>query len=106
VLLLLLLFSPPLVAFTVVIRGSLTGAEVVRPFALTGLLAFLLSGILLVATLLAGGPAAVTYLEMGVAAFGGAIMSGTVAVSIWFRQQREAHEQRGQRPWPHRGEED
>lgn len=104
--LMLLLFGPPVVAFALVTRRQLSGAEVVRPFAVAGLLSFLLSGILLVATLAVGGEPAVIYLEMGVAAFGGAIMSGTAALSIWFREQRRARELRSERPWPHRGEDD
>ncbi|MFP4235770.1 MAG: hypothetical protein ACLFUG_12695 [Nitriliruptoraceae bacterium] len=102
--LMLLLFGPPVAAFVIVTRRELTGLEVVRPFALAGVLAFVLSGILLVATLL-GGDLAFAYLEMGVAAFGGAIMCGTTALVLWFREQRRARERRGQRPWPH-GEDD
>lgn len=97
----LLLFGPPVAAFAVVTRRELTGAEVVRTFGLSGLLAFLLSGILLFVTFFAG-ELAVAYLELGVAAFGGAIMSGTAALVIWFREQRRARERREQRPWPHR----
>ncbi|MFU8840844.1 MAG: hypothetical protein ACNA8R_08975 [Nitriliruptoraceae bacterium] len=100
--LMLLLFGPPVAAFAVVTRRQLSGAEVVRPFGVAGLLSFLLTGILLVATLVVGGEPAVVYLEMGVAAFGGAVMSGTAAMVIWFREQRRAREARGQRPWPHR----
>jgi Na+-driven multidrug efflux pump len=104
--LMLLLFGPPVVAFAVVTRRQHSGAEVVRPFAVAGLLSFLLSGILLVATLVVGGEPAVVYLELGVAAFGGAIMSGTAALSIWFREQRRTRELRAERSWPHGGEED
>jgi Na+-driven multidrug efflux pump len=103
--LMLLLFGPPVAAFAVVTRKQLTGADVVRPFAVSGVLAFLLTGILLTATLAVGGEAAIIYLEMGVAAFGGTIMSGTSALVLWFREQRRAREARGQRPWPH-GEDD
>lgn len=102
----LLLFGPPLAAFAVVTRRQLAGTEVARPFAVSGLLAFLLAGILLVATLVAGGEIAVTYLSMGVAAFGGAIMSGTAALVIWSREQRRARERREQRPWTTRDEDD
>ena len=98
----LLLFGPPVAAFVVITRRELTGLEVVRPFALAGLLAFLLSGILLVATLVAGGEVGFAYLELGVAAFGGAIMSGTAALSIWFREQRRLREWRREGPWPRR----
>jgi hypothetical protein len=101
----LLLFGPPVAAFAVVTRKQLSGAEVVRPFATAGVLAFVLTGILLTATLVAGGEAAIIYLEMGVAAFGGAIMSGTAALVLWFREQRRAREARGERSWPH-GEDD
>jgi len=104
--LMLLLFGPPVAAFAVVTRRQLSGAEVVRPFAVAGLLAFLLTGILLVATLVAGGEIAVIYLEMGVAAFGGALMSGTAALVIWSREQRRARERREQRPWTTRDEDD
>jgi hypothetical protein len=102
----LLLFGPPVAAFAVVMRRELTGRDVVRPFALSGLFAFLLSGIFLVATFFFPGEVAVTYLELGVGAFGGAIMSGTAALMIWSREQRRAREARRNRPWPRREEDD
>lgn len=100
--LMLLLFGPPVAAFAVVTRKGLSGVEVVRPFAVAGAVAFGLTGILLIATLVAGGEAAILYLEMGVAAFGGSIMSGTAALVLWSRAQRRAREARRERPWPHR----
>lgn len=102
----LLLFGPPLAAFGWSVRHNLSGPELIRPFWLAAILAFSLSGILLVATLAMGGSTAVIYLELGVAAFGGSIFSGTTAAVIYFREQRKARESRQERPWPHRGEEE
>lgn len=99
--LMVFLFGPPLAAVFIVGKRGYTGMEVTTPFVKAGSVAFVVSGILLIATLL-GGDMAVNYLLLGTAAFGGAISCGVTALVVWFREQRKvAEEQRGQRPWPH-----
>lgn len=96
----ILLFGPPLAAVIVVGRRGHTGLDAARPFATFGAAAFVLAGILLVATLL-GGELAVNFLLLGTAAFGGAISCGVTALVLWYREQRRAARARHERPWPH-----
>ncbi len=98
--LMIFLFGPPLTALFLVGKRGYTGMEVTKPFVQAGSVAFVVSGILLIATLL-GGDMAVNYLLLGTAAFGGAISCGVTALVVWLREQRKmADRQRAERPWP------
>lgn len=100
--LMLMLFGPPLAALFVVARRDYTGIDVARPFRTAGLVAFAISGVFLVATLM-GGAMAVNYLLLGTAAFGGAVSCGATAVVIWYREQRRINAaRRRDQPWPDR----
>ncbi len=101
--LIVLLFGWPLAAVLVVGYGSYTGMDAARPFVRFGLAGFVLAGVLLVATLLSPGSAAVNFLLLGTASFGGAVSCGVTALVIWFR---ESHKRRPgeDRPWPPREE--
>jgi hypothetical protein len=101
--LMVLLFGWPLAAVLVVGFGGHTGMDAARPFLRFGLAGFLVAGVLLVATLLSPDSAAVNFLLLGTASFGGAISCGVTALVIW---SRESHKRRSgqQRPWPPREE--